>query len=187
MFQVKWCTALILVSFTLHYADEAVTWYGIPENKIVLQHGFSGYVIGSPVINHQYITLYSPFTSPIDTRYLVVPSYHTTGDPLHFIHSWYNIYMVSCQKGPICHAQAWRVGPFWQDTLDLAAPTLAFITHQLPSPDIDYNDTELLVSRHRRSLSILWSIPVIEYLYEIFCAFLIPTISAKHQRFVAMM
>ena len=24
---------------------------------------------------------------------------------------------VSCQKGPICHASAWWVGPFWQDTL----------------------------------------------------------------------
>ena len=22
-------------------------------------------------------------------------------------------------KGPICHAKAWRVGPFWQDTLDI--------------------------------------------------------------------
>ena len=26
---------------------------------------------------------------------------------------------VSCQKGPICHAEAWQVGPFWQDTLDM--------------------------------------------------------------------
>ena len=26
---------------------------------------------------------------------------------------------VSCQKGPICHAQAWRVGPFWQDSIDV--------------------------------------------------------------------
>ena len=24
---------------------------------------------------------------------------------------------VSCQKDPICHAWAWRVGPFWQDAL----------------------------------------------------------------------
>ena len=30
-----------------------------------------------------------------------------------------NISRVSCQKGPICHAWAWRVGPFWQDTLDM--------------------------------------------------------------------
>ena len=32
-----------------------------------------------------------------------------------------NVYnsRVSCQKGPNCHAQAWRVGPFWQDTLDM--------------------------------------------------------------------
>ena len=27
--------------------------------------------------------------------------------------------MVSCQKGPICHARAWRVGLFWQDTIEL--------------------------------------------------------------------
>ena len=26
--------------------------------------------------------------------------------------------MVSCQKGPTCHAYAWQIGPFWQDTLD---------------------------------------------------------------------
>ena len=26
---------------------------------------------------------------------------------------------VSCQKGPICHALAWRVGPFLYDTLEL--------------------------------------------------------------------
>ena len=29
------------------------------------------------------------------------------------------IWRVSCQKGPICHAQAWQVGPFWQDTIDM--------------------------------------------------------------------
>ena len=26
---------------------------------------------------------------------------------------------VSCQKGPICHALAWRVGPFWRNTIDI--------------------------------------------------------------------
>ena len=26
---------------------------------------------------------------------------------------------VSCQKGPTCHAYAWQIGPFWQDTLDM--------------------------------------------------------------------
>ena len=25
---------------------------------------------------------------------------------------------VSCQKGPICHAKAWRVGPFWKDAIE---------------------------------------------------------------------
>ena len=27
--------------------------------------------------------------------------------------------MVSCQKGRTCHAYAWQIGPFWQDTLEL--------------------------------------------------------------------
>ena len=26
--------------------------------------------------------------------------------------------MVSCQKGPIRHAYAWQIGPFWQDTME---------------------------------------------------------------------
>ena len=30
-----------------------------------------------------------------------------------------NISRVSCQKGPTCHAYAWQIGPFWQDTLDI--------------------------------------------------------------------
>ena len=30
-----------------------------------------------------------------------------------------DISRVSCQKGPICHAWAWRVGPFRQDTIDI--------------------------------------------------------------------
>ena len=30
------------------------------------------------------------------------------------------ISMVSCQKGPTSHAYAWQIGPFWQDTLDIA-------------------------------------------------------------------
>ena len=28
----------------------------------------------------------------------------------------YDISIVSCQKGPTCHAYAWQIGPFWQDT-----------------------------------------------------------------------
>ena len=32
-----------------------------------------------------------------------------------------DISRVSCQKSPICHAEAWRVGPFWQDTLDMSS------------------------------------------------------------------
>ena len=38
---------------------------------------------------------------------------------LDLSHQVRQISRVSCQKGPICHASAWRVGPFWQDTLDI--------------------------------------------------------------------
>ena len=38
--------------------------------------------------------------------------------PLVFSHNM-DISMVSCQKGPTCHAYAWQIGPFWQDTLDI--------------------------------------------------------------------
>ena len=31
-----------------------------------------------------------------------------------------HISMVSCQKGPTRHVYAWQIGPFWQDTLDMA-------------------------------------------------------------------
>ena len=30
---------------------------------------------------------------------------------------WSNNAMVSCQTGLTCHAYAWQIGPFWQDTL----------------------------------------------------------------------
>ena len=38
------------------------------------------------------------------------------------IHQSSNNSMVSCQKGPTCHAYAWQIGPFWQDTLDICHP-----------------------------------------------------------------
>ena len=36
------------------------------------------------------------------------------------VYTRYHISRVSCQKGSICHAYAWRVGPFWQETLDIS-------------------------------------------------------------------
>ena len=33
----------------------------------------------------------------------------------------FGISMVSCQKGPTHHADAWQIGPFWQATLDIYA------------------------------------------------------------------
>ena len=38
-----------------------------------------------------------------------------------WVHIRHYISMVSCQKGPIRHAYAWQIGPFWQDTLDILA------------------------------------------------------------------
>ena len=35
-----------------------------------------------------------------------------------------HISRVSCQKGPTRHAYAWQIGPFWQDTLDIAVRRL---------------------------------------------------------------
>ena len=45
--------------------------------------------------------------------------------------------MVSCQKGPTRHAYAWQIGPFWQDTLDIAKYAsrgmhdIPIVTHKL--------------------------------------------------------
>ena len=41
--------------------------------------------------------------------------------------------MVSCQKSPTGHAYAWRIGPFWQDTLDVENDWSATTWH-LKSP-----------------------------------------------------
>ena len=38
-----------------------------------------------------------------------------------------SILMVSWQKGPNCHAYAWQIGPFWQDTLDMRLNKKSFI------------------------------------------------------------
>ena len=41
----------------------------------------------------------------------------STGDQWKPHTNCQQISMVSCQKGPTCHACAWQIGPFWQDTL----------------------------------------------------------------------
>ena len=56
-------------------------------------------------------------------RYLHKKAYiFSSNDNLTSYHSrkslWWNITMVSCQKGPNRHAYAWQIGPFWQDSLD---------------------------------------------------------------------
>ena len=85
--------------------------------------------------DHEYKTGVSCALARLHTK-------HSTASTLRFygntVGCWYNmvqyniilhialwdpsrIYIsrVSCQKGPICHALAWLVGPFWQDTLDI--------------------------------------------------------------------
>ena len=54
--------------------------------------------------------------------------------------------MVSCQKGPTHHAYAWRIGPFWQDTLDKQEWNVRFfswdnLTHC--DPVMPYEDMDL--------------------------------------------
>ena len=46
--------------------------------------------------------------------------------------------MVSCQKGPTCHAYAWQIGPFWQDTLDMHVFKFHtnMISFDTPDPDV---------------------------------------------------
>ena len=48
---------------------------------------------------------------------------YTDKDACHLlkIHSWYwELYIDAIlPKGPHCHAYAWQIGPFWQDTLDI--------------------------------------------------------------------
>ena len=46
--------------------------------------------------------------------------------------------MVSCRKGPTCHACAWQLGPFWQDTLDIKCGAIKpqSIFSKLPATDI---------------------------------------------------
>ena len=43
------------------------------------------------------------------------------------IHYMHMILMVSCQNGPTRHAYAWQIGPFWQDTLDIAKINLTML------------------------------------------------------------
>ena len=41
----------------------------------------------------------------------------------------WHILMVSCQKGPTRHVNAWQIGPFWQDTLNTILPSFYHIYH----------------------------------------------------------
>ena len=44
---------------------------------------------------------------------------------------------VSCQKGPIRHAYAWQIGPFWQDTLGMSCmPYLLPVTWLCPQQSV---------------------------------------------------
>ena len=69
----------------------------------------------------------------IDTRYPSQVLHHHFDNACHPVGVkpfsqtlliYHLISMVSCQKGPICHAYAWQIGSFWQDAL-------AIRTHQM--------------------------------------------------------
>ena len=53
---------------------------------------------------------------------------------------------VSCQKGPTRHTDAWQIGPFWQDTLDIS-----YITHWVVLLEVSIcpERTQAWLPRHR--------------------------------------
>ena len=69
---------------------------------------------------------------------------------------------VSCQKCPTCHAYAWQIGPFWQDTLDNGL--LLDSIHVLPKLSNncwtldDWKKTQLL----SQLMQCLWRIVIIQ-------------------------
>ena len=64
-----------------------------------------------------------------------------------FTYEYIYITRVSCQKGPTCHADAWQIGPFWEeDILDNCS---------------DGNDYYLLCLFHSSAADYYtWSAPV---------------------------
>ena len=69
---------------------------------------------------HIYITLLGCDIASIEAENqgcVIFVEIRQSGDG---VYTRYHISRVSCQKGPICHTYAWRVGPFWQETLDIS-------------------------------------------------------------------
>ena len=68
--------------------------------------------------------------------------------------------MVSCQKGPTRHAYAWQMGPFWQDTFDMKAPTM-----YVYCPPVEWNhNATVLPHRWGKSMSVLSPLTMLERL-----------------------
>ena len=68
---------------------------------------------------------------------------------------------VFCQKGPICHAWAWRIGPFWQDTLDiikrhLCEKTNPQITNGFYHPDLSLFHIVCAMAVIRYVCCVIW-------------------------------
>ena len=65
------------------------------------------------------------------------------------------ISMVSCQKGPTCHAYAWQIGPFLQNTLDFCK-----VIHHKKVLNLRSKSTGISFLSISRDTSIKWLPPV---------------------------
>ena len=65
------------------------------------------------------------------------------------------ISMVSCLKGPTCHASAWQIGPFWQDTLDM---TVLKCAHRVLH--LKFIQTARLIRDKKMSVCVVCNIPI---------------------------
>ena len=102
----------------------------------------------------------SPLHGASETNtYVCVCVYIHTSRPNVFANTGYqvrytysDISMVSCQKGPTRHAYAWQIGPFWQDTLDIAIiSTVVFGFEVLRAADLQvWNHISKTLHKHKR-------------------------------------
>ena len=69
----------------------------------------------------------------------------------------YFILMVSCQKGPTRHAYAWRIGPFWQDTLDMCLHVGCLWTRNMGPALCRWCTSETAGLIHTNSSSLEWT------------------------------
>ena len=87
---------------------------------------------------------------------------------------------VSCHKGPTRHTHSWKIGPFWQDTLDLSVALLSFHHHAISCRGIDYAGWMILQSS-RQSVLIegMGSSPLFVFCLDYPCIFILKLFDIK--------